>query len=266
MKNTLETRDNSAVSEAISYVLIFGLISLGVAIVTLQGGPAIESSEQQQIDHNSENAINLVQDRLEEMMRQNAPVREATISLQDITVGVGGELDPTVINVTNVTAGESYETTVDPVYVETGSRTILYEGGGVMIGQQGIDGSWSMTSDPAWAVRTDGSGYVQSIFLRVPSTTGNGQVSGEGNARWEFESIGETNEVMLGVDELNVTVTSPRSGAWEGYFERLNSSVTDEDITEFDDDRATLEIDDGFDGEGRVSYDEAVLRTEVETE
>ncbi len=261
----LYTKDDRAVSEAISYVLIFGLISIGVAIVTLQGAPAIETSEQRQIDHNSENAVYIVQDRLDEMMEQNAPVREAPINLKDITMGVGGGLEPTVINVTNGTTGDSYETTIHPVYVETDSRTILYEGGSVMIGQQRTNESWSMTSPPSWALRTDG-GEVQSMFIRVPATTGNSQVSGEGHARWIFESMGGTNEVLLDVDELNVTVRSPRAGAWQTYFENLNNSVTDEDITpSTSDGQATLEIEDGFQGEGRVSYDEAVLRTEVET-
>jgi len=262
-------REDRAVSEAISYVLIFGLISLGTAIVVLQGGPAIESSEQQQINQNSELAVSLVQERLEEMSRQNAPLREVTVELQDITVGVGGSLEPTVISVTNVSSGESYVSTIDPVYVDTGSRTILYEGGSVMVGQQGIDESWSMRSNPAWALRTISTrdSTVQSFFIRVPATTGNGQVSGEGRAQWVFESVGETNEVLVGVDELNVTVSSPRAGAWEDYFENLNSSVTSEDITpSTPDGQATLEIDDGFDGDGRVSYDETVLSTEVETE
>jgi hypothetical protein len=262
-------RDDSAVSEAISYVLIFGLISLGTGIVVLQGGPAVDTREQQQINQNAENAVMLVQDRLDQMVQQNAPVREVSINLKDITVGVGGSVDPTLVNVTNMTSGESYRTAIDPVYVDTGSRTILYEGGAVMIGQRGIDESWAMSSDPSWAVRTNGStGEVKSLFIRTISTVGNDQLAGEGRARWVFESAGETNENLLGVEDLNVTIKSPRAGPWERYFESLNSSITSEDILRSTpDDQATIVITDtGFeDGEGRVSYDETLLRTEIDT-
>jgi len=262
-----KVRDDTAVSEAISYVLIFGLISLGTALVVLQGGPALDTTQQKQINENSERAISLVQERLDEMIQQNAPVREVTVELQDITVGVGG-LEPTSMNVTNVTSGRSYETTMDPVYIDTGSRTVLYEGGAVMAGQQGINQSWAMTSRPSWAVRTNGSSYVQSLFIRAISTTGSGQVSGEGRVRWVFESTDRTNENLVGVGELNITVKSPRAGAWERYFEEINGSVNDSvDITpSTPDGQATMKITDAAfeDGSGRVSYDETVLNTEVE--
>jgi hypothetical protein len=266
-RDRYNTRDDSAVSEAISYVLIFGLISLGTAIVVLQGGPAIDTTEQNQINENSERAITLVQERIDEMMRQNAPVREVSVELQDITVGVGGDMEPTKMNVTNVTSGESYKTTMDPVYIDTGSRTILYEGGAVMEGQQGINESWAMTSGPSWAVRTNGTGYVEALFIQAVSTTGDGEVFGEGRVRWVFESTDKTNENLIGVEDLNITVKSPRAGAWERYFEGINSSVNDSvDITpSTPDGQATMVMTDAaFDGEPSVSYDETVLSTEVE--
>lgn len=253
-----------AVSEAISYVLIFGLIALGTAIVVFQGTPALETTEQQQIDENSERAIILVQERLDEMVRENAPTREVSVEAQDITVLVGG-MDETSLNITAHEGGEavSYTSTASPVGIETGSYTVAYENGAVVVGQQGIDGSWAMESDPSWAISTNETDYVQSAFVRSISTTGNSQVRGDGRHRFKFESISEINENLNDVDHLNITVNSPRRAAWESYLGRLDSGLNGTDIIT-DGDRVTLEVEE-FNGSGRMSYDETVLQAEVES-
>jgi hypothetical protein len=265
MRTSSTLSDDKAVSEAISYVLIFGLITIGTAIIYTQGGPALDSAEERQVTQNAERAVVLVQERLDEMMEQNAPVREVPVELQDITVGVGGT-EPGWVNVTaNTSEGKvSYNSTTSPVYIDAGSRTIAYENGAVMAGQEGNNRSWGMRREPSWAISTNSTGYLSTAFLRTISTTGEGSLDGEGRVRLVFESQSRTNEVLNGVDELNITVSSPRTSAWESYLRGLNGSLNDSEVT-VNGETVSLGIeDDGFsDGDGSISYNEQVLRTRV---
>ena len=263
------SRDERGVSEAISYVLIFGLMSLGTAIVVLQGTPLIDSTEERQIDENAERAVLSIQDRVDEMIQQNAPRRQVSVQMNDLTVGVGGGLDNTVVNLTVDTGTEvtSYETSISPVYINTGRRTIAYENGAVLVGQQGIDDSWSIRSDPSWAVSTNDTDYMKTAFVRVISTTGSGAASGDGSARIVFDSVSDTNENIDDVEELRMNITSTRSTAWGSYLSRLNSSLNGSEYTEPAPDKVSLTVEElnGTDGTGSTSYDETVLSAGVRT-
>jgi hypothetical protein len=263
MRTQTTNRDDRAVSEAISYVLIFSLITLGTTIIYLQGGPALDGAKERQVTQNSERAVVLVQERLNEMMEQKAPTREVPIDLQDITVGVGG-LEPGWVNVTaNTSEGEvSYNATMNPVHIDTGSRTITYENGAVMAGQEGNADSWGLRREPSWSISTNDTGYLGTAFLRTISTTGEGTVGGEGRVRLVFESVSRTNENLNGVDELSITVSSPRTSAWESYLRGLNGSLNESDVT-VSGEEVTMEVDGFADGDGSISYNEQVLRTKV---
>jgi len=170
--STRHGNDESAVSEAISYVLIFGLISLGTAIIYLQGTPTLNTAEERQITQNAERAVFLIQERLDEMVRQNAPTREIPIDVQDFTVGIGG-MESGWVNVTAEGAETvSYNASLNPIYVDVGGRTVAYENGAVMVGQQGNNESWGMRRDPSWAISTNDTDYLRSGFVRTISTTG----------------------------------------------------------------------------------------------
>lgn len=270
---------DTAVSEAISYVLIFGLISLGVALITLQGGPALESAEDTQIDENAERAMTLVSDRLSEMADTDAPRREVTVQgHSELTFGVGSLESTTRVNTTlhNETTGESvsYETVTDPVYVQTPRRTILYENGATVVGQQGIEDSWSMTDRPSLVTAfTNQTGYADSLFIRQIATTGSGSISGAGTQSFVFEATSERTErgfedAALEIDDINITITSPRSGAWGSYLQRLNDTVNGTQYVsgapELGSDQVRLSMEEFGEDGVRINYDETVLRTRVE--
>lgn len=270
MKNrNQDTDDTLAVSEVVSYVLIFGLMSIGIALIYLQGTPAINSAEEDQINENSERAILLVQERLDEMVQNDAPRREVSIEMKDLTVGVGGLGNASRINITAEDTGgnvTSYNSSAAPVYIEAPRYTMLYENGAVLLGEQGNSDSWGMKSDPSWAVSTNSTDYVRTGFLRTVSTVGRDRVGGEGRIRFAFESIAHTNENINDVNELNITIRSPRANGWESYLGRLNGSINGSRL-DYDpsNNRVSLEINEFADGSGTLSYDEKMLRAEVET-
>jgi len=262
--------DERAVSEAISYVLIFGLITTGTLLVALQGGPAISNTQDEQIAENSERAVVLLQERVNEMVRQDAPSREVSVDVQDIKVGVG-DMEPTRFNITARDASGSFvdlaDVDINPVYIEKTAgkidQTAAYENGAVLLGQRGKPESWTMSSRPSWAIRTNSSsGKVRSMFLSTVITEGSGVVSGQrSSARIVFEAINRES-ATLDIDEVEIAVESPRSGAWEGYFRRLNGSISGGDLSRSGD-TVTLEIDDFEGGTGRMSHRSHLIRTEV---
>lgn len=271
MMRTKKQRDERAVSEAISYVLVFALIFVGGVLVILQGAPAIDSAQDGQIAENSKRAAHLLQDRVDEMVRQDAPSRQLSVNVQDIRVGVG-ELEPARVRVeaTNTSGGtfRLADIDTDPVYIKTTpgnlEQTVAYENGAVLVGRRGVRESWTMSRRPSWAVTTNSAtGEAQSVFLRTVSTTGSGSVGGgQSRARVSFETVSREDETVRNVDELEISVESPRSGAWKRYLGGLENGVEGGDISTSGD-RVTLLLDEFEGGSGTVVHKKRIVQTEV---
>ncbi|MDZ7688296.1 MAG: hypothetical protein U5J64_06160 [Halobacteriales archaeon] len=244
---------------------------LGTSLVVFQGLPALESTEEQQISENSRNAVLLIQDRIGEMVQRDVPRREVSINVQDLTVGVGG-MEPTQVSIEATNSSGSTvpiaDVETDPVYIETTVRTfdqsVAYENGAVVFGQRDVPESWTMTSRPSWAITTNKTtDEVRSVFLRTVSTKGSGSVTGQAtSARLVFEKVSSEIDSHDDVDELELSVESPRSGSWRGYFERLNASVAGGEVTSSGDE-VTLVFDEFAGGEGSVTHRTQVISVEV---
>lgn len=263
-------RDERAVSEAISYVLVFALITIGGVLVVFQGIPAISDAQDEQVVENSERAVKLIQDRVDEMVRQDSPRREVSVNLQDIRLGIG-DMEPSRVRVT-VTEDATGNTVdladleTDPVYIKTSAggleQTAAYENGAVLVGRRGFPDTWTMTRRPSWGFTTNSSTEkVERVFMRTVSTTGSGGVGGSQTARVLFETTSGEDETLT-IDELEVSVESPRSGAWERYFERVENGIQGADISTSGD-RVTLTLNEFEGGSGTIVHRERVIRTEV---
>jgi hypothetical protein len=267
MKRSSQQR---AVSEAISYVLIFGLMVLGTAAITLQAGPALDAVQQDAINQNSKESMSLIQSRFDEAVREEAPLRKIPLETQEVTAGIGGIGDTRVnITVTNGLGTSVYESNISPVHIQTDSRTFVYENDALMSGTEGVSESWAMYDSPSWAVSANNSsGKVSSAFIRTIATSGGGGVTGQGGATLVLESVGNTNENLRGVTNMNITVTSPRSEAWGDYLSRLNSSlngtryIKGTSAPSLNDRQVRLHVEDLDDGS--ISYSEAVIQARLE--
>jgi hypothetical protein len=283
-------RDERAVSEAISYVLVFALITVGGILVAVQGLPAINNAQDEQVAGNSERVVELMQDRVDEMVRQGAPRREVPVNLQDMRVGIG-DMEPSRINVTVTPTDNSIGNSVtladvetDPVYIKTTAgnleQTSAYVNGAVLVGRRGVNESWTMPERPSWGITTNSSTQkVENIFLRTVSTTGSGGVGGGQTARVLFETASREDETLR-IDKINISVESPRNcvepprkSVWDRYFDRIQNGVQGGDVsnpsTPPSCDRVkehktvTLTIDEFHDGSGTVIHKKRLIRTEV---
>ncbi len=156
---TCMREDESGVSEAIGFILIFTIVILGISIVTLYGYPVLADAKINSDEKIMEQNMIVLQNDVKILTRNNVPYR-------DTTIGVSGGS----IFVTNSTASEngggehftlnySYvdgtpeSTTYYPGSLEfvsdEGTAVVSVSNGAVVKRQQDQSGS-SMVSDPRW--------------------------------------------------------------------------------------------------------------------
>jgi len=124
-----------AVSEVLSFVLVFALVVSSVAIVSVSGlGTLQDARDAEQID-NAERAFDVLADNLADTHQRNAPSRATEISLGDAQLYTASNTTMTVeVNTTTGTSGpefsKSYE--IRPiVYAGNQDRELAYVGGSV---------------------------------------------------------------------------------------------------------------------------------------
>ncbi|MFC6785377.1 hypothetical protein ACFQFH_05455 [Halobaculum halobium] len=222
---------NRAQSDAMGFVLVFSLIVLTVGTVYAAGYPALEEFRTGEQIENMERAFDVLDDNLDDIVREGAPSRATEIKLNGGTLAVNGSTTITV----NATTGDAVEganfTVSDestPITYTRGDTTVVSTHGAVL--RQDGDAA-VMRSAPGWVV--DGDHAL--IPLVVTDRTGDrvafggsstvlvrGQVTGRGVAA---ELAADTGSDVT----VTVTVDSPRAVAWKRYFEAEGFTAVDGD-------------------------------------
>lgn len=224
--------DSVGSTEAIGYILLFGVIISATAIIYLQGQPAFRNVQEQQTIENADEGILLLKSSVREITEGNAPGREVRLNLQDATVGVEGS-EEVWFNVS--LGGEVFNHSVDPVYYRKGDQRILYSNGAVI--HESEDSS-AMRSRPSWYMDIDSN----SVAIRTIVTRGAGSLQGDGSVT--ISLVKKNSEVNRPpTDQMNITVKSPRNESWMSYFEDLET------------DNPNIVDDVQMDAEGKVHMD-----------
>ncbi len=214
-------RRREAVVEAINYVLIFSVIVVGMALVTFNATPALESAQNRQTMENAETGFQALQERVDEMIRHDAPRRSVSMNLHDSSLYVDGE-DPTKLRIELDPEGEDVVThnlSTYPVVFEKDDVRMLYSNGAVVGGDAEGHG---MSSSPDWML-SHNSTSLDYMSLTTVKATGSGEVGGDGFARVELRSLGNEYHGYRDVD-VTVTVVEDRDGVWERYLERFDDA------------------------------------------
>jgi hypothetical protein len=125
-----------AVSEVISYVLVFGLIVSAVGIISVSGLSTLQDVRNDEQIANAERAFDIMSDNIEDIHRRGAPSRATEISLGEAELATGSnmtmriEVDDTDDGSFNV--DDSYERNIRPIiYRGEEERELVYEAGAV---------------------------------------------------------------------------------------------------------------------------------------
>lgn len=215
-----EKNHEEAVSEAIGFIIIFGIVLTGIALITLYGYPILLQQQSNADVRNMEQTMVVLQNDVKSLCYKNVPYKETSLQ-----VG-GGSL--AVVNATGTTQkftitmnGNTVEFQPGMLVYDADSQdaTIALENGAVIRAQTG--GS-SMLADPRWYVDTDLTGKTTLVINLVAlNATDTMARSGMGEVR--LKKIDPTETLMDETTPGDVTVVyTPAaatnfSKAWENY-------------------------------------------------
>lgn len=222
--------NEKAVSEAIGFILIFGIIILGIGLVTLYGYPVLikqQSSADQRI---MEKSMIVIQNDIKSLCYKSVPFKETTLKV------TGGSLN--VFNQSVTTQNFKIFKNMNPVYVfplgnqfnpgelryqsNDEGMIVTIENGAVIFRQYWGVGS-TMLAEPRWFVDIDpifGKTTIVIYLIGIDSTESLGR-SGVGTVELVLNQTYYTQENLASGDIIRVTYTpgsdNDYSTAWGNY-------------------------------------------------
>ncbi|MFC6836127.1 DUF7289 family protein [Halomarina ordinaria] len=214
-----------AVSEVLSFVLVFSVVVSVVGLVYVSGFAGLETARSAEQVDNAERAFDVLADNMADIHHHRAPSRKTEVKLADAQLQYSGtttEFDVTVGGVTDDEGAlRHFRAETTPIVYSAGSDTdVVYDGGAVVR----RDGDYArVTRAPPIRTTDDGTLVVQYVQT-------NARERGVSGSRTVLVRGERTRSEILVTDEdstesgdltvtMNVTTASERVGAWESYLE-----------------------------------------------
>lgn len=206
-----------AISEVLSYSLIFGLIVASIAIVTVGGLGSLQSAQTNEQVSNAERAFDVLHDNMADIYSKGAPSRATEISLGDSELffadNITMEIEPD--------SGPVVDRTIRPVIFRIGDgRQLVYEAGAVM--RVNRDGGIVLNPPPFTMIRGSGADTGQVHIPIVQTISPNVQSMGSTTVLLRGQSMNRDvvrSDVSAGADIAEIRIESPRFDVWAHYFE-----------------------------------------------
>lgn len=208
-------------SETIGFVLVFAVVTATIGAVYATGFENLAVTQDAEQTENVERAFDVLDDNLEDLYRRGAPSRATEIKLAGGSLSVGDSISITIA--TNSTAAGSCNATRTqtisprPFVYEEGDTEIRYVAGALF---RTDDGGTAMLSSPGWLVDAD-----RMVLPLITTIEGDGTTNIGGRTTVLVVAMRTSHDLTCDFTnpdttlEVNVTVESPRAGAWERYFE-----------------------------------------------
>ena len=224
------------VSETIGFVLVFALVTGTIGIVYATGITGLQDAQEEEKLQNVQRAFEVLADNLGDLHERGAPSRATEVKLSGGTVETGTPVSVEIYaeHESDPMRNETYTATFEPIVYREGGETIMaYSSGAVF--RQGSAGS-AMLVEPDWVI--DGN---RSTVPLVSTTGRTGGMGGDSAVLIVADSQSRTLQDPFVVGpgaqaRVNVTVRSPRVGAWKRFFEDrgldpVDPSVDHENVT-----------------------------------
>ena len=210
-----------AVSEAIGFIIILGIVMSGIGLVTLYGYPVLVKEQSNTDVRNMERAMIVIQNDMKSLCFKNVPYKETTLQVS------GGTLE--VINATsyggfiNVTNGTTLFQNNYPVGAlvyrsDRGTEVITLENGAVITRQEDAAGS-AMLAEPRWFY--DETTKTFAVYIMNITTDEAMARSGVATVRMSLEGVVTNVSSSPGGEEITVIYESDTSNdnsvAWGNY-------------------------------------------------
>lgn len=220
---TIEGMGDRGVSDAIGFVLVFGIIVSTIGVVYVAGFRSLDDARQFERMNNAERAFDVLDDNVEDVTHRGAPSRATEVKLGGATLRVG---EPIVVNVTVERASDpskngSWEFAVSPiVFQATDSNAVVYSMGASFRESRG---GTTMTGAPGFVLSSD---RVHLPIVRTRPISGD-SLSGSTTVLIRTEQ--STSQILASNDTASnvvVNVSTPRADAWRTYFQNNGPAST----------------------------------------
>lgn len=211
-----------AVSEALSFILVFSIVTLTVGIVYAGGFASLQDARDAERFENAERAFDVLADNLADTYRDGAPSRATELKLADASIGFGEETEVSVA----VDGDPPASVALDPIVYDAGTGpTLAYENGAVVRAE---GDTAFMIEDPEMVF----DGDEDLVVLPVVQTRSTGETSSlSGQSTVLVRTQLTENELLSRYDSgshsvtMTVTTTPARADAWERYLSEAVSEV-----------------------------------------
>ena len=222
-----DTSSRRAVSQVVSFVLVFSLVATTVGIVSVVGFDGLTDRRNAERVENAERAFDVLADNVEDVYAESAPSRATEVKLDEASLRTAASTSLTV-DFPDDTLGP-FDTSLRPIVFEPQGRnsTIVYEAGAVI---RVDDGNAVMLREPPFRFDEDRS--VHSLVV----TGGEDAVSGSTTVLVRTEETLTTVLHPAGTDTaatpdsrfvFQLETTAARAPAGERYLEDEISWVSD---------------------------------------
>ena len=207
--------DDRAVRNVIGFTLTFSIILVSVGLVTTLGVGQLESISQNERVENGQQAMELIATNFQQLERQQATVQVNELDLS------GGSLTVVDGPAVTVRSTQNFNRTIDvrALEYEVGETTFTYENGALF--RTDSRENSVLLSDPQLTC-TPRRAVVSVVTIGAGSDShfdgGAVTVSGTSTSQELLFPMNRTGTDSAGdAEEANLTVASPRIGAWDRY-------------------------------------------------
>lgn len=208
-----------AVSEAIGFIIILGIVMSGIGLVTLYGYPVLVKEQSNTDVRNMERAMIVIQNDMKSLCFKNVPYKETALQVSGGTLEVINSSDSN--SMFKITTGNTLKVEFSPGALtyrsDRGTEVITLENGAVIRRQEDAAGS-AMLAEPRWFYDNSTGTFV--IYLMNITTDERMAKSGVATVRMSLEDV-VTNVSSPPDKEITVIyggdTNNDNSVAWGNY-------------------------------------------------
>lgn len=207
-----------AVSEAIGFIIILGIVMSGIGLVTLYGYPVLVKEQSNTDVRNMERAMIVIQNDMKSLCFKNVPYKETALQVSGGTLEVINSSDSnSMFKITGNTLNVEFSPGALTYRSDRGTEVITLENGAVIRRQEDAAGS-AMLAEPRWFYDNSTGTFV--IYLMNITTDERMAKSGVATVRMSLEDV-VTNVSSPPDKEITVIyggdTNNDNSVAWGNY-------------------------------------------------
>ena len=210
-----------AVSEAIGFIIILGIVMSGIGLVTLYGYPVLVKEQSNTDVRNMERAMIVIQNDMKSLCFKNVPYKETALQVSGGTLEVINSSDSnSMFKITGNTLNVEFSPGALTYRSDRGTEVITLENGAVIRRQEDAAGS-AMLAEPRWFYDNKTSERTFVIYLMNITAEERMAKSGMTTVRMSLEGSDTQTVPVASGNKVTVEYTSGSSGdystAWENY-------------------------------------------------